>query len=147
MKLSPKQVQAIVLLAAGTTSRAAAEELSISPQTISEWKRNPAFIAQLNDLQVSAIDAARTKIQQAASDAVDALRELVGDGENPEIRRKAANDILRLAGFEPSSRELYRFGVGPTTVPEVEKEWRAAEYHQILTSAAWDITASPGIDQ
>lgn len=123
MKLPAKQNLAVVLLASGKTGRAVASELSITPQTISEWKRQPEFVAELNKLQMEGVRAARTKIQQSATDAIDMLLKIAQEAPNHETRRRAALDILRLGGYEPGSQQTYGWGLGPETADGVQEKW------------------------
>lgn len=123
MKLSDKQIQAIPMLASGKRCRAVADELSVSPQTISEWKRQPAFVAEINKLRKESLEAASALIQSSAAKAVETLLELAKEAPNPETRRKAALDLLRLSGYEPGSQETYGWGLGPETEEGVQERW------------------------
>lgn len=120
MKLPAKQNLAVALLASGKKGCEVASELKVTPQTISEWKRQPEFVAELNKLQMEGIRAARTKIQQSATEAVDALLEIAKEAPNPDTRRRAAVDLLRLGGFEPASLQAYGIGIGPETADAVQ---------------------------
>ena len=106
------------MLVSGETGLAVAKELSVSPQTICEWKRQPAFVAEINKLRKESLEAASAKIQSSATKAVETLSELAKEAPNPETRRKAALDILRLSGYEPGSQDTY--GRGPETETETE---------------------------
>ena len=127
MKLPAKQNLAVALLASGKKGCEVASELSITPQTISEWKRQPAFVAELNKLQMEGVRAARTKIQQSATEAVDALLEIVKEAPNPDTRRKAAVDLLKFGSFEPNSVETYGSGIGPETADSIQEKWDREE--------------------
>ncbi len=56
------------------------------------------------------------------------------DAPNPETRRKAALDILRLGGFEPASVATYVLGIGPETPEGVQQQWERDEYFRQLAS-------------
>ena len=134
MKISLKQHRAIPLLASGKTCREVAAELDVTPQTISEWKRQPAFVAEINKLRKEVIDAARAKLQQSTTEAVDELLKLMHEAPNPETRRRAAVDVLRIGGFEPASREVYGLGIGPVTADGVREKWKQEEEFRELLS-------------
>ena len=123
MNLPPKQLQALILLASGKTGRDVARELKITPQTVSEWKRGPSFVVELNRLQREVVEAARIRLQQSATEAADILLGLARDATNDETRRKAAVDLLRLGGFEPASPEAFALGIGPATEEGVMDQW------------------------
>ena len=123
MKLSDKQIKAISLLASGKLCRTVADELSVTPQTISEWKRQPAFVAEINKLRKEVLDAASAKIQFSVTEALDVLVEVAHEAPNHETRRRAALDILRLGGLEPGSQQTYGWGLGPVTSEGVEEKW------------------------
>lgn len=115
------------MLASGRTCRAVASELSITPQTISEWKRQSVFVAELNKLQMEGIQAARIKIQQSATEAADVLLEIARNAPNLETRRKAAVDLLKFGSFEPNSVETYGSGIGPETADSIQEKWDREE--------------------
>lgn len=115
-KLNPNQMQAAKLLSQGLKSCEVATEVSVTPQTISEWKKKPEFEAMINWLTMESLESARSKLQHATTDAVDALLELSNANDAPETRRKAALDILRLTGHEPDKLTTFAWGIGKTTV-------------------------------
>ena len=127
MNLLPKHIKAITLLASWETCQKVANEVSVSPQTISEWKKQPEFTAELNKMQMESLRSARIKIQQSSVKAVDSLTEIAQASSNDETRRKAALDILRLAGYEPGSQETYAWGIGPRTEADVQEKWEQEE--------------------
>ena len=134
MNLSIKQIKAISLLASGNLCRTVADELSVSPQTISEWKRQPVFVAEINKLRLEALEATSRKIQHSVTDAFNVLITVAQEAPNPETRRKAALDILRLGGYEPGSQQTYGWGLGPQTADGVEERWeKDEEYRQLLS--------------
>ena len=134
MKLSDKQIQAIPMLASGKKGYEVASELSITPQTISEWKRQPEFVAEHNKLRKEVLDAASAKIQFLVTEAIDVLSEIAKEAPNPETRRKAALDILRLGGYEPGLQQTHGWGLGPQTAERVEEQWKSdEEYLQLLS--------------
>ncbi len=82
----------------------------------------PAFVATINRLKFAGLEATRSKLQSAAETAADTLIAILSDDKNPEIRRKAALDILRMCGLEPGKHESYGWGIGPRTPEKVAEE-------------------------
>jgi hypothetical protein len=115
-KLTSKQLQALPLMAQGMSGTDLAKEVSVTPQTVSGWKKDPVFMATLNQLKMDYLESARCQLQQSPSKAVQTLLDLMENSSNEETRRKAALDVLRLTGFEPGKHECYAWGVGPTKV-------------------------------
>ncbi len=113
--LTPKQTKAIALFAEGKSGREVAAEVSVTPQTLSEWRKSALFMAELNNFRMELLETARSTLQHAPNLAVAALVELAESSDNPETRRKAALDILRLTGFEPGHYEAYAWGIGQRT--------------------------------
>lgn len=128
MNLKPKQIQAATLLAQGWLCKDVAEEIQVTPQTISEWKNIPEFEACINDLKTQSIEAARAQIQSLAESAVDTISELMESSESDNVRLKAALAMLAHAGLTEPSSGLFAWGVGGTTAEEVERD-RARERH------------------
>jgi transposase len=121
-KLTSKQLKALPLMVQGMSGKDVAKEVSVAPQTVSEWKKSPEFMATLNSLRMEALESAACLLQQSPSKAVQALINLMENSENEETKRKAALDVLRLAGFEPGKHESYAWGVGPTNVEAMTHE-------------------------
>ena len=48
--LNENQLLAVQLVAQGRSGKEIAKELSVTEETISRWKKQPAFIALVNDL-------------------------------------------------------------------------------------------------
>ncbi|BCR05316.1 hypothetical protein DESUT3_23850 [Desulfuromonas versatilis] len=115
-KLTSKQIKALPLMAQGMSGVDVAKEVSVTPQTVSGWKNDPEFMANLNSIRMEFLESARCQLQQSPTRAVQTLIDLMENSENEEIRRKAALDVLRLTGFEPGKHGCYAWGVGPTDV-------------------------------
>jgi len=132
-KLSAKQFKAASMLAEGQACSIVAKALSITPQTISAWKKVALFQATINSITMSHLEKTRTQLQNASSSAVDTLVELARESKLPETRRKAAMDILRLTGFEPGCHDTFAWGVESTTVQQVEKDMRVAKNPELAS--------------
>ena len=109
--LSPKQLKAIALLAQGFTGKEAAKSCNVTPQTLSEWRQINEFSAQLNSMKMGALESARDKLQSAAQTAAQTLVDLAESSTNPEVRRKAAMNILELTGYTRETIEMFAWGI------------------------------------
>ena len=121
-ELSAKQIKGIVLLVTGMRSKDVATELGLSPQTISEWKSNPYFEAELNKLKLEGLHTARDMIRASANPAIESLVEIAKHAENEETRRKACIDILTLTGFTDPRSGQFGWGVGKTSPEEIVEQ-------------------------
>lgn len=126
-KLSPSQLKAVALLAEGHSGKYVAGALSVTQQTICEWKKSPNFEAAVNSIAIERLDATRIRLHHATESAIESLLELTRETSPPETRRKASVDILRLAGFEPGDSSSYAWGIGGTSVDQVEKDRKITE--------------------
>lgn len=98
--LSEKQRIAAELLAAGKLCKVAAAAVDVSPETVSVWRRQPAFRAYCNSLRNEAHFAARDALRNIGPLAVGTLEDLLKASTSDETRRKAAGDVLRMLGHE-----------------------------------------------
>ena len=133
-ELSPKQVNAASLLICGMKAVGVAQELGISPQTLSRWQGEPAFKAAMNRCKWEILSNARQRLQLAAESAVDCLVEIATDSQNEESRRRASMDIIRLVGLADPSKGLYGWGIGPNTAQEVVEEELQEQYLRQLST-------------
>lgn len=97
-KLSRKKEQAIVALLEAPTVRDAAERVKISPTTLYKWMQLPEFDRAYRQARREAMAVAIARLQQASSEAVRTLEEVMGDTEaTPASRVTAARAVLDLA--------------------------------------------------
>jgi AcrR family transcriptional regulator len=98
LDLTPAQSLAVAALAGGATKTAAAEAAGVSRPTLYHWfDYETAFIVELNRARAERSQAIRTELQNLATDAVRALRELLGVGTPPAVRLRAALAVLAAA--------------------------------------------------
>ena len=96
---------AAATLARGGTPAEAARAAGVKPPTVSRWRRDPAFAADVAAFSEAAgrdVLAALTEASEAlAAEAVASVRTLAAlrdtATESPQVRRGAARDILDLA--------------------------------------------------
>lgn len=88
-ELTPQQAQVIGLLLAGKSQTEAAAAVGIAAESISRWKlSNAAFVAAYNEARQAQWDAITTRLDNLATQAVDALAELMQD-DDPKVRLQA----------------------------------------------------------
>ena len=116
---SSKRAQAALLLSTGLSAVRVAEQVSVTPETISRWKMNPDFISLINEYQAERLTVAREQLRSSAIKAVDAITGLI-DSSSETIKLKAATNILRLCNIDQPLR-LFA-GVGPTDPLDVLAE-------------------------
>jgi hypothetical protein len=112
--LSVAQLNAVDLLATGTTDQATAEAVGVTRQTVNGWRNaNPWFQAALNarrqDLWGVSVDQLRALLPRAVAVLAEEL-------ESGEQRARIALDLLRLAGLDRSKapERLDTLLIGPT---------------------------------
>lgn len=128
-KLTAKQHEVALLLAAGKTITEAAKQAEAGRQTIHLWlKDDDVFIAHLNGLKSEVIEAGRAQIQTSVSLAIETICSVMKDSVNDTARLAAAKEILFMSGL---SRELK---IGATTAEGIKKEREEAESFDNLWS-------------
>jgi hypothetical protein len=113
-ELSVVQLNAVDLLATGTTDQAVAEAVGVTRQTVCGWRNaNPWFAAELNrrrqDLWGVSVDQLRALLPRAVAVLAEEL-------EGGEQRARVALDLLRLAGLDraKAAERLDTLLIGPT---------------------------------
>ena len=105
-KLSRKKEQAIIALLEAPTVKEAAELVKINPATLYKWMALPEFEEAYREARHRAMGEAIARLQQASSEAVDTLRDVMGDQEaTPASRVTAARAVLEL-GLRATELEL-----------------------------------------
>jgi hypothetical protein len=96
-----KKARQLQLFVAALLSHASVEDAArasgISPSTAWRWMRDPAVLARLREARRDAMNAAMTRLQEAAVGAVDCLCEVQRTGESESARVSAARTILEQA--------------------------------------------------
>jgi hypothetical protein len=94
-RLPPAQINSLTLLAAGERAKEVAAKVDVTPQTISLWMNHDQdFRYALWLFKNEALDAARSELQLAATEAVPVVRKLLHEGSSEQIRLKAAQLLL-----------------------------------------------------
>ena len=99
MSLSQKQAYAAVLIAQGMRKKDVADEINITPQTISVWCAKDEFTTYLNSIRFELLVDARERMRALSGTAVDTIRDLMDKGEKEAVRLQAARTVLDVAGI------------------------------------------------
>lgn len=97
-ELEPRQHMVIHHLLAGMTQQDAANAVGVDPATVSRWKQEPAFLAELNRRQAELHEAHTAEMLALAADARKVLRESMAQGKD---RVRVAMYILDRLGNAP----------------------------------------------
>ena len=115
MMLSIEQQAAIDLLMTGLPDRDVADKVGVCRETVTRWRNyHPAFQAEVNRRRKEAWASGLERLRLLFPEAVDAMREVINDRENPQ-RWRAAVEILKVAGFPDS----FLGRVGPCTPEDI----------------------------
>lgn len=107
-KLTPKQQRAVPLLAQGMQGIVIAKQISVSPQTISEWKKSDAFNKAVDSFRSNSLKEAEKVLSSLSLKSVNVLGEILETSSNDSIRLKVAIfiiDKLDLQGAFPSDSD------------------------------------------
>ena len=85
-KLNENQLLAVQLVAQGRSGKEIAKELSVTEETISRWKKQPAFIALVNDLLGQLRDTTQQKMRNLVLLALEILeKELFNENNKNKV--------------------------------------------------------------
>ena len=84
--LNENQLLAVHLVAQGRSGKEIAQELSVTEETVSRWKKQPAFIALVNDLLGQLRDTTQQKMRNLVLLALEILeKELFNEGNKNRV--------------------------------------------------------------
>jgi len=84
--LNENQFLAVQLVAQGKSGKEIAKELSVTEETISRWKKQPAFIALVNDLLGQLRDTMQQKMRSLVLLSLEILeKELLNEGNKNRV--------------------------------------------------------------
>jgi len=92
--LTPKQMKALPLLAAGETAIEVSKKLKISKQSLSEWRQDTNFIQALQYMRKESLNAAVASIEGLAGDAVLTLKTLMVNASSEQLQLRAAIFVI-----------------------------------------------------
>ena len=90
--LNENQLLAVQLVAQGRSGREIAKQLSVTEETISRWKKQPIFIASVNEILGQLSEGIQQKMRNLVFHALEILETEFSDKEN----KNKANIALKL---------------------------------------------------
>lgn len=94
-ELSTKQSKAIAALLSERSIDAAAKAAGIGQTTMHRWLNDDLFVAALRQAEAGLLDAATRRLLALQGDAIDALQNVLQDGDTPPgTRVQAARVVL-----------------------------------------------------
>ena len=90
--LNENQLLAVQLVAQGRSGREIAKQLSVTEETISRWKKQPIFIASVNEILGQLSEGIQQKMRNLIFQALEILETELSDKEN----KNKANIALKL---------------------------------------------------
>ena len=100
VSLTPGQIAALPMLAAGVKKQDVAAAAGVCPQTVSEWLRQSHFSSALQAKRNELISLAAERLSEATSAAVSTVLELMKSGHEA-TRLKAATLVLERVLGDP----------------------------------------------
>lgn len=131
--LKPKQEQAAILLVSGMSGKETAESVGVTPETVSQWKKDPYFEAFTNQLRLETIESSREKLRFLSGKALKRLEHLIDNSESETIKLKASVEILKLSGL--TDPETVLWGIGYTDVSKIIKQMKREAYEKLSDSS------------
>ena len=90
--LNENQLLAVQLVAQGRSGREIAKQLSVTEETISRWKKQPIFIASVNEILGQLSEGIQQKMRNLVFQALEILETELSDKGN----KNKANIALKL---------------------------------------------------
>ena len=90
--LNENQLLAVQLVVQGKSGREIAKQLSVTEETISRWKKQPIFIASVNEILGQLREGIQQKMRNLVFQALEILETELSDKEN----KNKANIALKL---------------------------------------------------
>jgi len=105
----------------------AAAKTGIALITARRWMQDPEFVEQFRKARQEIMGQATTQIQQATSEAIVALRQVISTGDSEAAKVSSARTILEIA-FKAA--EIYQLEQRIETLERVARE-QAVQHGQI----------------
>ncbi len=106
--LGPAQHRALIALLEYPTVKEAAEAAGVHKATVYRWLREPQFQVAYREARREAVSRATARLQQISGEAVEALREVVGDRSQQGASRVGAARVI--LDYAVKMTELEDFG-------------------------------------
>ena len=115
MSMKPNKLLAATMLVEGWLHKDVAEEVGVTPQTISAWLTEAEFVAFVNKLKMDNLNKARDRVQALSVKATSTLEDIMDNSSNDAVRLKAAESVLEMSGMINVQSGMWGWGIGPTT--------------------------------
>jgi hypothetical protein len=116
MKLNAQHHQAITLLSEGLTNKSVAEKLDVAQETVSRWKADYDFQAELNKVLNANHASSQEKLRHLSSIALSTIEAVLLDDEPPPRDKvTAAFKVLEITRFRQGN-------IGSTNPAALEKQ-------------------------
>lgn len=122
MSMKSNKLLAATMLVEGFLHKDVAEEVGVTPQTISVWLTEPEFVAFVNKLKMDNLHKARDRIQALSVKAAATIEDIMENGNNDAVRLKAAESVLEMSGMINVQSGMWAWGIGSSTVEGVIKD-------------------------
>ena len=106
--LGPAQHRAVIALLEYPTVKEAAEAAGVHKATVYRWLQEPQFQTIYREARREAVSRATARLQQISGEAVEALREIVGDSTQQGASRVGAARVI--LEYAAKMTELEDFG-------------------------------------
>jgi len=101
--MNEKQQLAIQLLSTGKTGAEVAEQLQVTPKTVSIWRQDPEFRAELNRQLLDIKTAHSERLRSLCATALQTIENCLKDEKLPLKEKLAASfKLLELGHVKPS---------------------------------------------
>lgn len=106
--LSKKQIKAARMLAEGELQQwEIAQQLKITPQTVTRWKKNEKFMKLVEEFIDEIVNEQSRYLKQISRKATNTLENLLA-ARSEMVRFNAATDILDRVGLKPVEKQDIR---------------------------------------
>ncbi len=115
--LNESQLLAVQLVAQGRSGREIAKQLGVTEETVSRWKKQPAFIAMVNDLLGQLRDTTQQKMRNLVLLALEILEKELSNKDN----KNSVNIALKVINSYKFST-LIDQKIGPENADTIERK-------------------------
>lgn len=122
MSMKPNKLLAATMLVEGRLHKDVAEEVSVTPQTISAWLTEAEFVAFVNKLKMDNLNKARDRVQALSVKAASTLEDIMENSSNDAVRLKAAESVLEMTGMINVQSGMWAWGIGSSTTEGVLRD-------------------------
>ena len=115
--LNENQLLAVQLVVQGRSGREIAKQLGVTEETVSRWKKQPAFIAMVNDLLGQLRDTTQQKMRNLVLLALEILEKELSNKDN----KNRVNIALKVINNYKFST-LIDQKIGPENADTIERK-------------------------